>query len=330
MNLLGWEMEIRKDVHRTQVTRMEDFQLRLMDLKERIERLKRKKRALILAHNYQRPEVQEIADVVGDSLELAIAAQNIDADIIVFCGVDFMAETAYVLNPDRKVLLPDIGAICPMAQMLNAEMIREARRAHPDAEVVLYVNTSAHAKALADCICTSANAPEIVNAMSSQNIIFGPDKNLSYFVRKRSDKRIITVPEYGMCPTHHQISLEDLMAARASHPYAEVVVHPECVPEVQENADFIASTSGMLRYCSKSSASEFVIGTEIGLIYRLKKQNPSKKFYPISENAVCPQMKMHSLPKIEAALEREKPVVSVPEDVAADARMAIERMISHR
>ena len=304
----------------------DEQQVERIELIERIERLKRKKKAIILAHNYQRGEVQEIADFVGDSLELARAASEVDADVLVFCGVDFMAETASILNPEKKVLIPDEGARCPMAWFLDAKTLENAKKEHPDAEVVLYVNTMAEAKALADCICTSANAPEVVNAMSSQKIIFGPDKNLAYFVQKRSDKEVIVVPEGGLCPTHHQISLEDLSAAKARHPNAEVVVHPECIPEVQEHADFIASTSGMLRYCKKSQSQAFLIGTEVGLLHRLRKEIP-KQFFPVSKHAVCPQMKMHTLRKIEAALEREKPVVSVPNEIAAKAREAIERML---
>jgi quinolinate synthase len=297
--------------------------------RERIERLKRSKNAIILAHNYQRPEIQDIADFVGDSLELARRAAETDADIIVFCGVDFMAETAAILNPDKKVLIPDLGAICPMAQMLTVEELEEAKEKNPDAEVVLYINTLADCKALADCICTSANAPKVVEAMDSDTIIFGPDHNLARYVEKRTSKRIIPVPEYGLCPTHHQISVDDLLKSKGKYPKAEVVVHPECVPEVQEMADHIASTSGMVRYCKDAMGKEFLIGTEVGLLYRLQKETKTqgKKFYPISESAVCPQMKMHTLTKVEKALEFEKPVVLVQREIAREALRAIERML---
>ena len=294
---------------------------------DEIERLKAKKNAVILAHNYQRAEVQDVADFVGDSLELARRAAETDADVIVFCGVDFMAETAAVLNPDKKVLIPDIGAVCPMAQMLLASTLKEARAEHPDAAVVLYINTLAESKALADCVCTSANAAEVVNAMDAETVIFGPDANLAYYVRRRSPKRIVTVPEHGLCPTHHQISLEDVEMARRQHSRAKLVVHPECVPEVQDAADHIASTSGMVRFCKQDEATEYLIGTEVGLLHRLKKEAPGKCFHAVSETAICPQMKMHTLSKVLRALEREKPVVIVQKEIAEAARNAVERML---
>ncbi|MHC1635224.1 MAG: quinolinate synthase NadA [Candidatus Methanospirareceae archaeon] len=297
------------------------------DYIERIEKLRREKKAIILAHNYQRPEVQDIADFVGDSLELARKAMETDADIIVFCGVDFMAETAVILNPDKKVLIPDIGAICPMAQQLLPQDLVKAKEENPNADIVLYINTLAESKALADCICTSANAADVVNAMDADTILFGPDHNLAYYVRKRTSKEIIPVPEYGLCPTHHQITLEDVKKAKKEHPDAKVVVHPECIPDVQEEADFIASTSGMVRICKEEVDKEFLIGTEVGLLYRLKKEAPQKIFYPISNTIVCPQMKMHNLKKIEMALEREKPEVFVRKEVVEKARGAIERML---
>jgi len=292
-----------------------------------IELLKERKNALILAHNYQRPEIQAIADFVGDSLELARRAAETDADIIVFCGVDFMAETAAILNPGKKVLIPDLGAICPMAQMLSPEDLKEAKEKNPDAEVVLYINTLADCKALADCICTSANAPKVVEAMDSDTVIFGPDHNLAKYVEKRTTKRIIPVPEYGLCPTHHQISVEDLIEGKKEHPKAEVVVHPECVPEIQEMADHIASTSGMVSYCKEAKSEEFLIGTEVGLLYRLEKECKGKRFYPLSKSAVCPQMKMHTLKKVEKALELQKPIIAVQQEIASKARRATERML---
>ncbi|VUT27593.1 MAG: Quinolinate synthase A [Candidatus Syntrophoarchaeum sp. GoM_oil] len=292
-----------------------------------IEELKAEKNASILAHNYVRGEIQNIADFIGDSLELARRASETNADIIVFCGVDFMAETASILNPEKKVLIPDIGSICPMAQMLAMEDLIEAKKAYPDAEVVLYVNTLAEAKVYADCICTSANADRVVNAMESDTILFGPDINLGNYVRKRTDKNIIPVPDYGLCPTHHQITLPDLIEAKKAHPAAEVVVHPECIEEVQDMADKIASTSGMIIYCSESDADEFLIGTEVGLIYRLRKEIPNKKFYPVSGTTVCPQMKMHTLDNIERALREEVFEVKVPEDIRKEAIKPILRML---
>lgn len=294
---------------------------------QRIQQLKRSKNAVILAHNYQRPQIQDIADFIGDSLGLSRAAAQTDADLILFCGVNFMAETAAILNPDKKVLIPDPGAICPMAELLKLDQLREAKRAHPDAEVVLYINTLAEAKAQADCICTSANAPLIVSKMSSSKILFGPDHNLAYYVQIRVQKQLICVPEYGLCPTHHQISEEDLLEAKQLHPNALVVVHPECIPEIQAAADQIASTEGMVKYCIQSKSSEFIIGTELGLLHRLRKACPGKQFHPLSPNAICPQMKMHTLRKLLRALELEHPTVRVEPKIAAAAREAIEHML---
>ena len=295
---------------------------------ERIEALKRKKNAIILAHNYERAEVQDIAEFVGDSLELARKAMDTNADIIIFCGVDFMAETAAIINPEKKVILPDFCAICPMAQQLPRDVLLAAQEQHPDAETVLYVNTLAESKALADCICTSANTQEIVRAMDAPTILFGPDHNLAYHAQKGTSKTLIPVPEQGNCPSHHQITLEDLLKAKETHPQATVMVHPECIPEVQDSADYIASTSGMVRISTEVEDEEFLIGTEIGLLHRLEKEAPGKKFYPISTTAVCPQMKMCTLEKIEAALESEQPEVVLPPEIMEKARKPIERMLA--
>jgi quinolinate synthase len=293
----------------------------------RIERLKRRKNAIILAHNYQRAEVQDIAEFVGDSLELARTAMETDSDMIIFCGVDFMAETAAILNPGKKVIIPDAGAICPMAQQLPAGDLRAAKKEHPDAEVVLYVNTLAESKALADCICTSANAQEIVGAMDSSTILFGPDHNLAYYAQKATKKQIIPVPAHGLCPSHHLIALEDLIEAKEAHPGAKIIAHPECIPEVQDHADYIASTSGMVTICKEVEDEEFLIGTEVGLLHRLEKDAPGKNYYPLVTTAVCPQMKMHTLEKVEMALENEVPEVVVKKDIRDKARRAIERML---
>ncbi len=294
---------------------------------EEIDQLKTEKNAIILAHNYQRPEVQDVADFVGDSFELARKASGTDAEIIVFCGVDFMAETAAILNPDKKVLIPDIGSNCPMAQQLPIEKLQRAKEEYPDADVVLYINTLAEAKTLADCICTSANAPKIIDAMESDIVLFGPDHNLAYYSQNRTGKKIIPVPEYGLCPTHHQITETDFLASKEEHPDAKVVVHPECISEIQELSDHLASTSGMVKYCKESDAKEFLIGTEVGLIYRLSKEIPDKKFYALSKSAVCPQMKMHTLKKVLKALEDEGPEVLVGKSIANAARKPIERML---
>ncbi len=292
-----------------------------------IEKLKKERKALILAHNYERPEIQDIADFVGDSLGLSQQAADTDAEVILFCGVDFMAETAAIINPKKTVLIPDTAAHCPMAMMLPAEIITRAKKKHPDAEVVLYINTNAKAKALADCLCTSANAPHIVNSMKSDTILFGPDVNLSNFVKKRSGKKIIPVPEYGLCPTHHQISTWDIAKARKEHPNAVVAAHPECTIEVQDASDYVGSTEQMINYCKNSARKEFIIGTENGMLYRLKKEMPDKLFYYASETAVCPSMKMHTLEKVRDCLKNMKYEVKVPEGVAKKARISIERML---
>jgi quinolinate synthase len=260
-------------------------------------------------------------------LELAQKAARTDADIILFCGVDFMAETAKILSPNKKVLVPDLGARCPMAQMLDYNYLMKVSKENPDAKIVLYVNTRAIEKSVADCVCTSANADRIVNAMTSKTVIFGPDKNLAYYVKKRSDKKIIVAPPSGLCPTHHQITMGDLLEAKEKHPDAKVVVHPEVIPELQEAADAIASTSGILRYCKGSDAREFIIGTENGILHRLHKEIPGKEFYPLSETAICPNMKINTLVKMRDALRDEQPEINIPEPIMIKARRAIQRML---
>lgn len=298
-----------------------------MALSGRIIELKKEKNAVVLAHNYQRPEVQDIADFVGDSLGLSRQASNTSADVIVFAGVDFMAETAKLVNPEKMVLVPDLDAHCPMAAMLSADDLKRVRRENPDAQTVMYVNTHADAKALADCVCTSANADRIINAMESDKIIFGPDRNLSYYVQKRTDKKIIIVPANGLCPTHHQLLLSDILFRREEYPDAKVVVHPECTLDVQDEADFIASTEGMVKYVKSASARDFIIGTESGLIHRLKKECPGKNFIPANDYMVCPNMKMNTLEKIERVLKTGANEITIPEEIAKPARAAINRML---
>lgn len=298
-----------------------------MDIRDEILGLKERKKAVILAHNYQRGEIQDIADFVGDSLELARKAVRTDAEIILFCGVDFMAETAKILNPEKKVLVPDLGAQCPMAQMLDYDYLIKVSKENPSAEIVLYVNTRAIEKSIADCVCTSANADRIVNAMESDTVIFGPDKNLAYYVQKRSEKSVIVAPPSGLCPTHHQINMADLLEAKKEYPNAKVVVHPEVIPELQDAADAIASTSGILRYCMESKAKEFIIGTENGMLHRLRKELPGKNFYPLSDTAICPNMKINTLENMRDALRDERPEVEIPEPIMIKAKRAIERML---
>ena len=296
-------------------------------LSREILELKKKRNAVLLAHNYQRPEVQDLADYIGDSYGLSRKASETKADVIVFCGVDFMAETAKIMNPEKIVLWPSKDALCPMAMLLKSEHILEARKKHPDAEVVLYVNTHAEQKALADCMCTSGNAVNVVNAMKSDTVIFGPDINLVHYVQKRTKKKLIAVPEKGCCQTHHQITLKDVQKVRQEHPNARLVINPECRPEIQDIADHIASTEGIIEYCKKSKEKEFIIGTEYGILYRMQKIMPDKRFYRSSELALCPTMKTITLQKVLASLKENKFEVNVPKETAEKARRALERML---
>lgn len=297
-----------------------------MELKQRILKLKEEKNAVILAHNYQLQEIQEVADFVGDSLELARIAQGVDKDLIIFCGVDFMADMAKILNPEKKVIVPDATAICPMARQLSVDVIKEEKKKHPGAAVVLYVNTTAEAKALADCLCTSANAAEIVNAMGSDTVLFGPDRNLAAYVQKRTNKKVIPIPEFGCCPTHMRFNAEHVKQMRHKHPNAKVIVHPECTPDVQALADYVESTSGMLRIARQENAGSFIIGTEMGLIERMRRGIPDKKFYPLHD-AICPNMKKNTLEKVLFALEDEAPEVHVPACISEGARKALGLML---
>ena len=288
--------------------------------------LKEQRRAVILAHNYQRPEVQDIADLTGDSLELARAAARLDCDVLVFCGVDFMAETAAILSPDKAVVLPAKGAWCPMAHMISPQELRDLKALHPRAAVVCYVNSTAEIKAESDICCTSANGVEVVASLSEKEVIFVPDRNLAAYVARHTDKSII--PWNGYCYVHDHFTAQEVEAARARHPRAEVLVHPECSPAVIDRADFVYSTAGMARHALSSPAREFVIGTETGMIHRLKKENPGKEFYPLSRNAICQNMKKTSLPLILQALQTLEPRVSVPEQTATQAKRSIERMLA--
>ncbi len=292
-------------------------------------RLKKEKNAVILAHNYQRPEIQDIADFVGDSLGLSIEAGKTKADIIIFCGVDFMAETAKILNPDKKVLIPE-KAMCPMAMMLSPEEILTAKKKFKSQNpaVVLYVNTHASCKALSDYACTSANAVRILNSVTNDTIIFGPDANLADYAKKHTNKNIITIPEFGNCPTHHQISVNDIKEAKTQHPNAKFIAHPECTREVLEIADFVGSTEQMIKFVKSSDNGEFIVGTEIGIIYRLRKENPNKKFYPASNTAICPNMKMTTLESVYNALKFEKYEINLDKEIMDKARKSIERMIA--
>lgn len=297
-----------------------------MGLKEEVLELKEKKGAVILAHNYQLPEIMDVADFVGDSVELARAAMNVERDIIVFCGVDFMAETAKIMNPEKKVLMPELSAKCPMAAMLTVEEIRRKKEEHPDASVLLYVNTTAECKAEADYLCTSANAVKVARRIPNEEIIFGPDENLTDYVAGIVKKKFYQMPAHGNCPVHKMMGLAEILALKQEHEGAKVLAHPECTKEVREKADFIASTSGMVRIARENPANEFVIATENGLVYRLRKENPGKKFYPLS--AVCPDMKKNTLQKVKKALLTEREEVFVDEKIAGKVRGKIEAMLA--
>lgn len=298
-----------------------------MSLAEKILRLKKEKKAVVLAHNYQRPEIQDIADYVGDSIELSKKAiEEKDAKMIVFSAVDFMAESAAILNPEKKVLLPTPGARCPMAQMLTVEEIRRAKSKHPKTPVVLYVNTLAAAKAECDVCCTSANAKEIVSSLEADTVLFGPDRNLGEYVHRKTGKTVIPVPEWGFCPTHVLFQPEDIQVLKLKYTGAAVMVHPECTLETQKTADFVGSTSQMCKYAKKSSARTFIVGTEMGILHRLRKENPSKQFLLAYDGAVCPNMKLNTLERLYVSLKEEKHVVTVPKKVATKARKTLDRM----
>jgi len=297
------------------------------ELVSKIKELKKKRNAIILVHNYQLPEVQDIADFRGDSLELSRIAAKTDAKVIVFCGVYFMAETASILSPDKLVIMPDISAGCPMANMMNAEDLRKLKNQHPDAVAVGYVNTSAEVKAELDYCCTSTNAIAVVNALSDyKEIIFVPDKYLADYVSKKTGRKLITW--HGFCPTHVKILPEDLKREKKFHPKAKVMVHPECLASVVALADVVLSTSQMAKYAKESPAKEFIIGTEAGLLYRLKQDNPDKEFYLASERAVCPNMKRTTQEKVLWVLDELKNEVKVPENIRKKAHLAIERMLA--
>jgi quinolinate synthase len=295
-------------------------------LRTRLTELRRKRNAVLLAHNYQLPEIQDVADILGDSLQLASDARDVNADVIVFCGVDFMAETAKILSPERPVLHPDPESRCPMAAMVEPELLQRLKDEHPEAVVVSYVNTTADVKALSDVCCTSANAVKIVKSLPEKEIIFTPDRNLGQYVQRFvRDKDITLWP--GFCHTHQEsITIQDLKALRDEHPSAVVMVHPECTPEVIDIADEVFSTGGMVRFASESDAKEFIVGTEKEMAYRLRKENPGKAFYHL-EKAICPDMKRITLEKVVRSLERMAPKVELPQDIIERARSPIERMV---
>lgn len=294
-------------------------------LVEEINRLKKEKRAVILAHNYQPEEIQDIADFVGDSLELSRKAAEVEADIIVFCGVHFMAETAKILAPHKKVLLPDLRARCPMADMVSGEDLRWMKEQYPGKKVVAYVNTTAEVKAETDVCCTSANAVQVVNSLADEEIIFVPDRNLAHYVSQKTGKKLQVWD--GYCPIHEDIRPKHVEKMKKKHPAAEVWAHPECRPDVLPLADRILSTGQMIKEAPKSGAGEIIVATEVGILHRLRKENPDKKFYPAREKAVCKNMKRINLEKVYKALLLERPEVMVEASIAERAREAINQMV---
>lgn len=297
-----------------------------MDLIDKIEHLKTSQNAVILAHNYQSPQVQDIANFVGDSLGLSKQAAATDAEIIIFCGVLFMAETAAILSPQKTVLLPDKNAGCPMADMITAPQLSKLKNQHPDALVVCYVNSPADVKAISDYCCTSSNAVELVKSLpEDRKIIFVPDKYLGQFVKDRTNRDMVLWP--GYCPTHLLITADDIKKAKAKHPDALVMAHPECTKEVCQCADQMLSTGQMLNFAKNSSQKQFIIATEIGIIHTLKKQNPNKEFIPACEKAVCPNMKKSSLEKILWSLEDNKHRITIDEPTRTNAVRALDRML---
>jgi quinolinate synthase len=298
----------------------------MKDLARDIRALAREKNAVILAHNYQMPEVQDVADLAGDSLALSVQASKTDADIIVFCGVHFMAETAAVVCPDKKVLLPVRAAGCAMADMLDAEQLRRRKEELPGVPVVTYVNSTAEVKAESYICCTSANAVQVVKSIASPGVLMTPDKNLAKWAQRHTDQ---TVHYWeGYCPIHHNLTVQAVKEAVSAHPNAALLAHPECPPEVLDMAAAVRSTSGMLDYAAASHAEEFIIATEVGLLYPLQKQNPGKEFYAASPDMVCTDMKKTGLEDIMKALEDEEPVITVSEPVRVRALEAVERMMA--
>ena len=291
-----------------------------------IKTLLKKKNAVLLAHNYQRDEIQEIADFQGDSLELSVKANKTDADIIVFCGVRFMAESAAIMNPDKTVILPNENAGCPMVDMITAKDIVNLKADYPDAPVVAYVNTSAECKAVSDICCTSANAVKVVNSLSARRVIMVPDKNLGSYVQRFTDKEIISWP--GFCPPHKRTVPEDIKALKEKYPGAVFVAHPESAPETIDAADHVSSTSGMYKFVRESAAKYFIIGTERGIMYKMKKENPDKVFIPSNPGLVCPNMKKTHLDDIIISLENMENIIKIPENVRIQARKSIENMLA--
>ena len=296
-----------------------------MEIKEKIRGLVADRKAIILAHNYQPPEIQDLADLCGDSLELSIKASQTDAEVIVFCGVHFMAETASIISPDKTVLLPRHDAGCPMADMIDPESLEAKLAKLPPMPVVTYVNSTAAVKALSTICCTSANVVKVVNSLVEEEILMAPDKNLAMYAASHTDKKI-QIWE-GYCPTHDRLMPDDVEKAKKKYPGAVFIAHPECRPEVLALADVVASTSGMLRYARESNHDSYIVGTETGLLYPMQKDSPGKKFFPASEKMVCPNMKRISPADVAKSLEEMTGEVKVTEDIRIPALQAVQKML---
>ena len=299
----------------------------IKDIQADIRRLLVEKNAIMLAHNYQRDEIQEIADVAGDSLALAQKGAATEAEVILFCGVHFMAESSAILSPEKTVLLPRLEAGCPMADMITAEKLREKKKElGPDVPIVTYVNSSAEVKAESDICCTSANALAVVNSLPQDRVFMTPDMNLAKYVARYTKKKV----EYweGFCPTHHLLKPEQVVEMKNAHPDAKVMAHPECTPEIIDLADHICSTSGMYKYAGENNAKKFIVLTENGILYRLRKENPSKTFLEVSNEMICPNMKVTSIEDVKDALVEMKEVITVPEDIRVKAKVALDRMLA--
>jgi len=295
------------------------------EIVEKISALKKRRNAVILTHNYQLGEVQDIADFVGDSLDLSQRAAETGAGVIVFCGVRFMAETASILCPEKVVLLPDVNSGCLLADTITAEQLRAKKKEHPQAVVVCYVNSPAEVKAESDVCCTSANAVRVVESLDAREILFVPDQYLGHYVSARTGKKMILWP--GFCPTHVRIKPERIKELKREYPQAKVVVHPECKPEVITLADEVLSTGGMCKYAQRDEVREMIVGTELGIMHRLRKENPGKRFIPVSEQAICPDMKLITMEKVLRSLEEMSPEVKVPEGIRLRAKAAVDRML---
>ena len=296
-------------------------------VKEQIRDLLRQRNAVLLAHNYTRDEIQEIADITGDSLGLSIEASRTDADVIVFCGVHFMAESAAILSPDKTVLLPRLDAGCPMADMVSVEGLEALKARHPGVPVVTYVNSSAEVKACSDICCTSANAIRVVRSLAGKEVIFVPDRNLGRWVAQFVPEKHFIYWE-GYCPSHKRMTLQDVLQRKAEHPGSLFVCHPESAPEVSAIADHVCSTSAMYDWCRASLGKTFIIGTEPGILFRLRRENPEKEFILASPALICPNMKLTSLEDVRTALQTMTPVIKVSEEVRRKAGRALERMLA--